>query len=88
MNAANNYVKDFSKFMVTSVYGKPMENVRKRINVRIINNENNFLKYTSRPTNITCNIFNKSCAAIHKIKLVSILNKPTYFGFNVLNFSK
>ena len=37
------------KLMINSVYGKIMENLRKRINVRLINNAD-FLKYTSKPT--------------------------------------
>ena len=38
-NAANSFEKDFFKLMINSVYGKPMENLRKRINVRLVNNE-------------------------------------------------
>ena len=48
----------------------------------------NFLKYTSRPTYITYKIFNKNCAAIHKIKSLLLLNKPIYAGFTVLDLSK
>ena len=47
-NAANDFEKDFTKLMINSVYDKTMENLRKRINVRLINNEEDFLKYTSR----------------------------------------
>ena len=54
--------------MINSVYGKTMENLRKRINVRLVNNETGFLKYTSRPTHITHKIFGKSYAAIHEVK--------------------
>ena len=46
MNAANGFEKDFFKLMIDSVYGKTMENLRKRINVRLVNNEKDFLKYT------------------------------------------
>ena len=53
MNAANDFQKDFFKLMINSVYGKKMENLRKRINVRLINNEKDFLKYTNRPTYIS-----------------------------------
>ena len=74
--------------MINSAYGKTMKNLQKRINVRIINNEKDFLKYASRPTHITHKIFNKDCAAIHEIKPVLTLNKPIYVGFTVLDLSK
>ena len=74
--------------MINSVYGKTMENLRKRINVRSENNAENFLKYTSKPTYITRKIFNKNFAAIYEIKPVLILNKPIYVGFTVLELSK
>ena len=48
--AANDFQKDFLKLMINSVYGKTTENLRKRINVRLVNNAKNFLKYTSRQT--------------------------------------
>ena len=74
--------------MMNSVYGKTMENLRKRIKVRLVNNEKDFLKYTSRPTYIIHEIFGKDYAAIHEIKPVLILNKPVYIGFTVLDLSK
>ena len=54
--------------MINSVYGKTMENLRKIINVRLINNERDFLKQTSRPINITHTLFGKNYSAIHEIK--------------------
>ena len=74
--------------MINSVYGKTMENFRKGINVRLVNNKEDFLKYTSRPTYITHKIVGKDYAAIHEIKLFLILNKPIYIGFTVLDLSK
>ena len=56
--------------------------------MRLVNNEKDFLKYTSRPTYITHKIFGKDYAAIHEIKPVLILNKPIYVGFTVLDLSK
>ena len=49
MNTANDFEKDFLKLMINSVYGKTMENLQKRINVRLVNKAEDFLKYTSRP---------------------------------------
>ena len=58
------------------------------MNVRLVNNEKDFLKYTSRPTYITHQTFGKDYAAIHEIKPVLILNKPIYIGSTVLDLSK
>ena len=80
--------KDFFKLMMNSGYGKTMENLRKIINVRLVNNEKDCLEYTSRPIYITHKMFGKYYAAIHEIKLVLILRKPTYIGFTVLDLSK
>ena len=87
-NAANSFEKDFLKLMINSVYGKTMENFRKRMNVRLVINKKDLLKCTSRPTHITHKIFGKSYAAIHDIKSVLTLKKPIYVGFTVLELSK
>ena len=88
MHAANDFEKDFFKLMIGSIYVKTMENLGKRINVRLINNAKDFSKYTSKPTYITHNSFGKDYAAFHEIKLVLILNQPIYVGFTVLDLSK
>ena len=54
----------------------------------LVNNEKDFLKYTSRPTHITHKIFGKDYAAIHEIKPVLTLNKPIYVGFTILELNK
>ena len=88
MNAANDFEKDVFKLVINSVYGKTMENLRKIMNVRLVNNEKIFLKYTRRPTYIGYKKFGKDYAAIHEIKPVSILKKPIYIGSTVLDLSK
>ena len=70
-NAANDFEKDIVKLMINSVYGKTRK--RKRINVRLVSNAKDFLKYTSRPTYVTHKLFNKDYAAIHEIKPVLVL---------------
>ena len=87
-NAANDFEKDFFKLMINFAYGKTMENLRKRMNVRLVSNEKDFWKYKRRPTYITPKIFGKDYAAIHEIKPVLMLNKPIYVGFTVLELSK
>ena len=88
MCATIDFEKDFFKLIINSAYRKTMESLRKRINVRFVNNNKYFLKYTSRPTYVNHKLFNKSFAAIHEIKPVLIPNKPIYVGFTVLDLSK
>ena len=87
-NAVNDFDKDFFKLMINFVYGKTVENLRKRINVRLVNNARDFLKYTSRPTYITHKIVTEDYAAIHEIKPILMLNKPIYVGFTTLDLTK
>ena len=56
-NATNDFEKDFFKLMINSVYGKTTENLRKRINVRLVNYAKDFLKYTSTPTYVNHKLF-------------------------------
>ena len=74
--------------MINSIYGKTMENFRKRINVRLVTNEKNFFKYTSKPTYITHKSFSKDFAAIHEIEPVLVLNKPIYARFTIQELNK
>ena len=60
-----------------------MENLRKRINVRLVNKAEGFT-----PTYITHKMFGKDYAALYEIKIVLILNKQIYIGFTVLDLSK
>ena len=69
-------------------YGKTMENMRKRIKIRITKTQKDFLKYVSRPTYISHNIFGKRLVAINAKKEQLILNKPIYVGNTVLELSK
>ena len=65
MNGANDFEKYFFKLMINSVYGKTMKNLQKRINERLVNTAEDFLRYTSKPAYITHKIFGKDYAAIH-----------------------
>ena len=87
-NVTNNFENNFFKLMINSVFGKTMENLRKRINVRLINNAKDYVKCVSKPTFVFQKMFSKNLVAIHKIKPVLVLNKPIYVGFSILELSK
>ena len=87
-NADNNSEKSFLKFMVNSVFGKTMENLRKRISVNLVNNGRDYINYVSKPTFFSQKIFDRNFVAIHRVKTVLLLNKPIYVGFSILELSK
>ena len=62
--------------------------MRKRIKIRIIKTQKDFLKFASRPTYISNNIFGKRLVVIHEKIEKLTLNKPIYVGNTVLELSK
>jgi len=86
-NAKNEFGKDFFKLM-NSVFGKTMENVRKQVDVRLVTNEKKLSKLASKPTYVSCKIFNENLVAVHKIKETLTLNRPAYVGMRILDLSK
>ena len=87
-NAKNDFEKDFFKLMNNSVFGKTMENLRKRVDVRLVTDEKKLLKLTSKPTYVSSKIFNENLVAVHKIKETLTLNRPAYVGMCILDLSK
>ena len=74
--------------MINSVFDKTMENLSKRMNVKIVNNGKDYLKHVSKPTFTSTEIFDKNYAAINEIKPVLTLSKPIYVRSTVLKLSK
>ena len=87
-HAKNPFKKDFFKLMNNSVFGKTCENLRKRVDVRLVTNEKKLLKLTSKPTYVSSRIFNENLVAVHKIKEALTLNRPAYVGMCILDLSK
>src|SRR5271163_4088743 len=86
--AKNDFEKDFFKLMNNSVYGKTMENVRNRQNIKLITEEKMLMKYLSKPGLINRKIFNENLVAVNMIREKLLLNKPIYVGFSILELSK
>ena len=87
-DAKNAFEKDFFKLMNNSVFGKTMENIRKRVDVRLVTDENKLLKMAAKPTYVSSKIFNENLVAVHKIKETLTLNRPAYVGMCILDLSK
>jgi len=60
--------------MNNSVFGKTMENTRKRVDVKLITNQKQLLKYSSKSTYVSRKIFNENLVAVHKIKETLVLD--------------
>ena len=73
---------------VNSIYGKTYENIRKRINIKLINNYKDYVRCVSKPNFVSQKIFSKNFITVHQIKSVLTLNKPVYVGFCILELSK
>ena len=74
--------------MNNAMYVKTMENVKIRIDVKLVNRGNNYLKRISKLSYMSQKIFDNNFVAIRKIKLALKLNKPAYIGMCMLELSK
>src|SRR3981081_2874755 len=86
--AKNEFEKDFYKLMNNSVFGKTMENVRKRVNVNLITDEKKLVRCISKPTYMNSKIFNENLVAFLYIRKEIKKKKPVYVGFSILDISK
>ena len=66
--ATNEADKNLFKLLNNAVYRKAMENMRKRMKITITKTPKYFLKYASRFTYISHNIFGKSLVVIMRKK--------------------
>ena len=72
--------KNLYKLFNNCIYGKSIENVRKKINVKLINKKK-YLKIVNKPNFISQKITDKNFVAIHCSKKILTLNKPIYVDF-------
>ena len=73
--------------MNNAAYGKTMEILRNRIDVKLVINKKDYLEQTSKPNYTPHKIFN-DLVARRKNKVTSTLNKPTYIGMCILELGK
>ena len=71
--AKNAFEKDFFKLMNNSVFGKTIENIRKRQKVFSLESREKSVKLSSRPNFNTATIFDSNLIAVHIKRLKYIL---------------
>ena len=86
--ATSNFEKDFFKLANNSVFGKTMENVRNRVDIKLVNDKGKFLKLASKPNYQSNTIFSDDLVAVHMRRTNLVLNKPIYLGMSILDISK
>ena len=65
-----------------------MVSLRNRVNLRLVHNEKDYLKWTSKPSFVTQKIFDNDLVAIHKTKTTLTLNKQASVEMCILELSK
>ena len=74
--------------MNNSVFGKTMENIRNRVDVKLVNTEEKFKKLAAKPNFKSRKIFNENLISVHMKKTSLTMNKPVYLGMCILDLSK
>ena len=86
--AKNDFEKDFYKLMNNSVFGKTMENIRKHRNIKLVNNEEEYLKNVMKPNFKSGTLLGPYLMGCKMGKLRVVMNKLVYLGQAILDLSK
>lgn len=78
----------FFKLMNNKLYGKTMENVGKRTDIRFLNDETKAYRRTEKPHCIDFKIFTKNLFNVELCIVKQLINKPFQMGFSILEWSK
>ena len=77
--AKNDFEKDFFKLMNNSVFGKTMENIRNRVDVKLVASREMASKLSVKPNFQHCTIFDENLVAIHMRKTaLKLINLYTW----------
>lgn len=87
--AKNDFEKDYFKLMNNAVFGKCMENVRDRIEIKTAFDAKYLQKYVSKPNFHSSKVLVDDKMVLMKLNKKTVqLNKPIYAGFSILELSK
>ena len=74
--------------MNNSVLGKTLENIRNRVDIRLISSDKVAQKLATKPNYDRCTIFDENIIAVHMKKTMLYFYKPVYLGMSIFNLSK
>ena len=82
------FEKEFFKLMNNSVFGKTMENLRKRVSIELVKDAERAEKLVNKPNFADVKIFDEFLIAVKMRKTKVVMNKPIYAGMTTLDLSK
>ena len=74
--------------MTISVFGKTLENIRNRVDIRLISSGKVAQKLAAKPNYDHCTMFDENLITVHMKKTKVYFNKPVYLGMSILDLSK
>ena len=86
--ATDEHLKKLYKDMNNSCFGKTCENQKKRSDVRLVTDAQKCKKLIEKPHCKGFRIFTEDVAAVDLSKVTTLINRPFYVGFCVLELSK
>ena len=86
--AKSDFEADLAKLQANATFGKTMENVRNRVNVRLIVDPDKLTKAVSKPSFRQSEIINQDLVMVKAARGKIMLNKPIAVGFAILELSK
>jgi len=86
--AKSEFESDLAKLQANATFGKTMEQVRHRVNIRLICDQHKLTKAVSRVTFRQSEIINDDLVMVRGAKKSVTLNKPISVGFAILEISK
>ncbi|GBM40973.1 hypothetical protein AVEN_250299-1 [Araneus ventricosus] len=86
--ATTEFQKNFFKLMNNSIFGKTMESIRRRANIRICCNEKKAEKLTAQSNFVDRTLFSENLAAFEMRKAILPFNNPITIEMAILDVSK
>jgi hypothetical protein len=80
--------KELPKLNNNSIFGKTLENVEKRKNIKLTTSEKEFLKLSAKPTFQDCRLFPNNLIAVENQKTFIKYDRPLIVGMSILELSK
>ena len=87
-NARSDFESSLYKLLANAFYGKTVENVRKRVNVRLISDPDKFVRAVGKASYKRSQIVNTDLALVENQRAKITLSKPIAIGCAILEIAK